>query len=417
MTRTILHSDMNNCYASIERKLDPSLVGKRLVVCGSVEDRHSIVLAKSYEAKAFGVKTGDSLYEAKMKCPDLVAVRPHYDEYLKFSKLAHKIYYSYTNQVEPFGLDECWLDVTGSEKLFGSGEKIAHDIKERIKKELGITVSIGVSYNKIFAKLGSDLKKPDAVTLIPKEHFKEIVWPLDTDKIIGIGNKTKKKLMYMNINTLGELAKTDVNLLKRKLGLRGLYLWQYANGYDTSEVCDYYHHDKIKSISRGVTTKADLNSYYEVKKIFEELAIDVSKKLIEENLKAGGVRISIRDKNLETLSFQKVFTETSISALRLNDKAMELFEERYDFKEGIRSLTISAINLTRNTKSEQISLFAPKQIVKDDRLEKVFNEIRNKFGKDKIGYLGLKLNNKMPEKPSVVTLPSGFRNIKQESVS
>ena len=257
MTRTILHSDMNNCYASIERKLDPSLVGKRLVVCGSVEDRHSIVLAKSYEAKAFGVKTGDSLYEAKMKCPDLVAVRPHYDEYLKFSKLAHKIYYSYTNQVEPFGLDECWLDVTGSEKLFGSGEKIAHDIKERIKKELGITVSIGVSFNKIFAKLGSDLKKPDAVTVIPKEHFKEIVWPLDTDKIIGIGNKTKKKLMYMNINTLGELAKTDVNLLKRKLGLRGLYLWQYANGYDTSEVCDYYHHDKIKSISRGVTTKAD----------------------------------------------------------------------------------------------------------------------------------------------------------------
>lgn len=268
-----------------------------------------------------------------------------------------------------------------------------------------------MSFNKIFAKLGSDLKKPDAVTLIPKEHFKEIVWPLDTDKIIGIGNKTKKKLMYMNINTLGELAKTDVNLLKRKLGLRGLYLWQYANGYDTSEVCDYYHHDKIKSISRGVTTKADLNSYDEVKKIFEELAIDVSKKLIEENLKAGGVRISIRDKNLETLSFQKVFTETSISALRLNDKAMELFEERYDFKEGIRSLTISAINLRRNTKSEQISLFAPKQIVKDDRLEKVFNEIRNKFGKDKIGYLGLKLNNKMPEKPSVVTLPSGFRNI------
>lgn len=411
MTRTILHSDMNNCYASIERKLDPSLVGKRLVVCGSVEDRHSIVLAKSYEAKAFGVKTGDSLFEAKMKCPGLVAVKPHYDEYFKFSKLAHKIYYSYTNQVEPFGLDECWLDVTGSEKLFGSGETIAHEIKERIKKELGITVSIGVSYNKIFAKLGSDLKKPDAVTVIKKDDFKEIVWPLSTDAIIGIGSKTKKKLMYMNINTLGELAKTDVNLLKRKLGIRGLYLWQYANGYDTSEVCDYYHRDKIKSISRGVTTKADLNSYDEVKKIFEELAIEVSKKLIEEDLKAGGVRITIRDKNLSYVSFQKVFTETSISALRLNDKAMELFKERYDFKEAIRSLTISAINLTRNTKTEQLSLFAPKKVIKDDRLEKVFNEIREKFGSDKIGYLGLELNSKMPEKPSVVTLPSGFKNM------
>lgn len=411
MTRTILHSDMNNCYASIERKLNPSLVGKRLVVCGSVEDRHSIVLAKSYEAKAFGVKTGDSLFEAKMKCPSLVAVKPHYDEYFKFSKLAHKIYYSYTNQVEPFGLDECWLDVTGSEKLFGSGETIAHEIKERIKKELGITVSIGVSYNKIFAKLGSDLKKPDAVTVISKNDFKEIVWPLSTDAIIGIGSKTKKKLMYMNINTLGELAKADVNLLKRKLGIRGLYLWQYANGYDTSEVCDYYHHDKIKSISRGVTTKADLNSYDEVKKIFEELAIEVSKKLIEENLKAGGVRITIRDKNLDYVSFQKVFTETSISALRLNDKAMELFKERYDFKEAIRSLTISAINLTRNTKTEQLSLFAPKKVIKDDRLEKAFNEIREKFGKDKIGYLGLELNSKMPEKPSVVTLPSGFKNM------
>lgn len=411
MTRTILHSDMNNCYASIERKLNPSLVGKRLVVCGSVEDRHSIVLAKSYEAKAFGVKTGDSLFEAKMKCPGLVAVKPHYDEYFKFSKLAHKIYYSYTNQVEPFGLDECWLDVTGSEKLFGSGEAIAHEIKERIKKELGITVSIGVSYNKIFAKLGSDLKKPDAVTVISKNDFKEIVWPLSTDAIIGIGSKTKKKLMYMNINTLGELAKADVNLLKRKLGIRGLYLWQYANGYDTSEVCDYYHRDKIKSISRGVTTKADLNSYDEVKKIFEELAIEVSKKLIEEDLKAGGVRITIRDKNLDYVSFQKVFTETSISALRLNDKAMELFKERYDFKEAIRSLTISAINLTRNTKTEQLSLFAPKKVIKDDRLEKVFNEIREKFGKDKIGYLGLELNSKMPEKPSVVTLPSGFKNM------
>lgn len=411
MTRTILHSDMNNCYASIERKLNPSLVGKRLVVCGSVEDRHSIVLAKSYEAKAFGVKTGDSLFEAKMKCPGLVAVKPHYDEYFKFSKLAHKIYYSYTNQVEPFGLDECWLDVTGSEKLFGSGETIAHEIKERIKKELGITVSIGVSYNKIFAKLGSDLKKPDAVTVIAKDDFKEIVWPLSTDAIIGIGSKTKKKLMYMNINTLGELAKADVNLLKRKLGIRGLYLWQYANGYDNSEVCDYYHRDKIKSISRGVTTKADLNSYDEVKKIFEELAIEVSKKLIEEDLKAGGVRITIRDKNLDYVSFQKVFTETSISALRLNDKAMELFKERYDFKEAIRSLTISAINLTRNTKSEQLSLFAPKKVIKDDRLEKIFNEIREKFGSDKIGYLGLELNSKMPEKPSVVTLPSGFKNM------
>ena len=411
MTRTILHSDMNNCYASIERKLNPSLVGKRLVVCGSVEDRHSIVLAKSYEAKAFGVKTGDSLFEAKMKCPGLVAVKPHYDEYFKFSKLAHKIYYSYTNQVEPFGLDECWLDVTGSEKLFGSGETIAHEIKERIKKELGITVSIGVSYNKIFAKLGSDLKKPDAVTVISKNDFKEIVWPLSTDAIIGIGSKTKKKLMYMNINTLGELAKADVNLLKRKLGIRGLYLWQYANGYDTSEVCDYFHRDKIKSISRGVTTKADLNSYDEVKKIFEELAIEVSKKLIEEDLKAGGVRITIRDKNLDYVSFQKVFTETSISALRLNDKAMELFKERYDFKEAIRSLTISAINLTRNTKTEQLSLFAPKKVIKDDRLEKAFNEIREKFGKDKIGYLGLELNSKMPEKPSVVTLPSGFKNM------
>lgn len=411
MTRTILHSDMNNCYASIERKLDPSLVGKRLVVCGSVEDRHSIVLAKSYEAKAFGVKTGDSLFEAKMKCPGLVAVKPHYDEYFKFSKLAHKIYYSYTNQVEPFGLDECWLDVTGSEKLFGSGETIAHEIKERIKKELGITVSIGVSYNKIFAKLGSDLKKPDAVTVISKNDFKEIVWPLSTDAIIGIGSKTKKKLMYMNIKTLGELAKADVNLLKRKLGIRGLYLWQYANGYDTSEVCDYYHRDRIKSISRGVTTKADLNSYDEVKKIFEELAIEVSKKLIEEDLKAGGVRITIRDKNLDYVSFQKVFTETSISALRLNDKAMELFKERYDFKEAIRSLTISAINLTKNTKTEQLSLFAPKKVIKDDRLEKVFNEIREKFGKDKIGYLGLELNSKMPKKPSVVTLPSGFKNM------
>ena len=248
MERTIIHSDMNNAYATIEASLNPNLRGKAIAVCGSTENRHGIVLAKSREAKALGIKTGEVIWQAKNKCPDLIIVPPHYDEYLKYSKAIRKIYYSYTNLVEPFGIDEAWLDVTNSLHLFGSGRAIADDIRYRAKKELGITVSIGISFNKVFAKMGSDMKKYDAVTEIPKDRFKEILWQKNVEDILGVGRATKKKLNDMGIFNLGQLAAADPEVLRKKLGVWGVYLHDNANGFDESPVADRDFKDVIKSI-------------------------------------------------------------------------------------------------------------------------------------------------------------------------
>jgi DNA polymerase-4 len=303
MERTILHCDMNNCYASIETMLHPEWEGKPLAVCGSQEDRHGIVLAKSQEAKALGIKTGEVIWQAKQKCPNLLIVPPHYEEYLKYSRLAQQIYYSYSNQVESFGLDECWIDVSGSE-LFGDGKTIADDIRSRMKKELGITVSIGVSFNKVFAKLGSNMKKPDATTVIPKEDFREIVWKLPASEMIGIGRATTIKLQRCGIHTLGDLAKTSPDFLKRLLGINGVALWNYANGRDCSKVSDYHYEAPIKTIGHGITCREDLLNEFEVKRIFQELSQDVSRRLIDNDFLATGVQITIRDNELYSKQYQ-----------------------------------------------------------------------------------------------------------------
>lgn len=194
MDRSILHCDMNNFYASVECHLNPAFAAHPIAVCGETEERHGIVLAKNYLAKGFGIITGEAVWQAKQKCPGLIIVPPHYEEYVKVSRAARQIYYDYTDMIEPMGLDECWLDVTGSRRYYGTGEQIAHEIRERIKGELGVTVSVGVSFNKVFAKLGSDMKKPDAVTIITPEHFREQIWHLPASDLLGVGRATAKKL-------------------------------------------------------------------------------------------------------------------------------------------------------------------------------------------------------------------------------
>ena len=206
----ILHSDLNCFYASVEMMLDPRLRGKAVAVCGATEDRHGIVLAKSELAKRAGVKTGMVNWEAKQRCPDLILVPPQYEQYLKYSKLAHEIYYRYTDMVEPFGMDECWLDCTGSRGLYGDGPRIADEIRTAMREELGLTVSIGVSYNKIFAKLGSDMKKPDAVTVITSSDFKEKVWPLPASDLLYVGRATTKRLECYGIHTIGDIAEACI---------------------------------------------------------------------------------------------------------------------------------------------------------------------------------------------------------------
>lgn len=357
MERVILHADMNNCYASIEAKLNPKLKGLPLAVCGRREDRHGIVLAKSQEAKVLGVKTGEAIWQAQLKCPNLLIVPPNYDEYLKHSRWARDIYYDYTNQVEPYGIDECWLDVSGSTHIFGKGKDIAEEIRRRIKKELGITVSIGVSFNKIFAKLGSDMKKPNAVTEISKEDFRNKVWSLPVEELLGVGRASKKKLNRLMVFTIGDLAKADPDLLKSKLGINGAYLWNYANGRDYSLVSDRDYREPVKSVGRGITTIEDLENNLEVYRVFRELSFGVSKALRGYGYLAGGIQISVKNKELFSRQYQRQILYPSLSSNILAEEAYELFLERYSWESPIRALTIRAIDLIEEKNGSQLSFY------------------------------------------------------------
>ena len=265
MDPIILHSDMNNFYASVEILYDPSLNGRPVAVAGDEEARHGIVLAKNDLAKQFGIRTGQVLWEARQQCPELICVPAHYERYLHFSALARDIYISYTDQVEAFGLDECWLDVTGSVGLFGDGVTIANDIRARIRRELGLTVSVGVSYNKVFAKLGSDMKKPDATSVITPDNFRETAWRLPVSDLLYVGPATTRKLAQFGIHTIGALAQADQGFLYSLLGKNGIMLHRFANGQDHSGVRRYYAVPPMKSIGNSTTAPRDLVSEDDVK--------------------------------------------------------------------------------------------------------------------------------------------------------
>ncbi|RBP42846.1 DNA polymerase Y family protein [Garciella nitratireducens] len=411
MERVILHADMNNCYASIETKLNPKLKGVPIAVCGRREDRHGIVLAKSQEAKVLGVKTGEAIWEAKLKCPDLLIVPPNYDEYLKHSRWARDIYYDYSNQVEPYGIDECWLDVSGSIHLFGKGRDIAEEIRNRIKKELGITVSIGVSFNKIFAKLGSDMKKPDAVTEIAREDFKEKIWNLPVEELLGVGKASKKKLNRLMIFTIGDLARGDPDLIRMKLGINGVYLWNYANGRDYSSVTDRDYRDPVKSVGRGITTTEDLENNLEVYRVFRELSFGVSKALRSYGYLAGGIQISVKNNNLLSKQYQRQISYPSLSSTILAEEAYDLFLEKYSWESPIRALTIRAINLIGEKNGSQLSFYEDySKLIKREKVDDAFFKIRERFGDYSISYAGLMGDIKMPmERNEIVTLPGGTR--------
>lgn len=407
MKRVILHSDMNNCYASIEIQRNPSLRGKPLVVGGSVEDRHGIVLAKSMEAKALGIKTGEALWQAKNKCQNLIVVAPHYEVYLDFSRRARAIYYDYTNQVEPFGLDECWLDVTGSAHLFGTGEMIAHAIRRRMKKELGITVSVGVSFTKTFAKLGSDMKKPDAVTVIAEEDVARKVYPLPTDAMIGIGRKTKEKLRTVGIHTLGDLAAADVALLKSRLGINGEKLWKKARGMEEDPVRDRDDLLPVKSVGNGITLREDLKNPVEVRRIFQILALNVARRLREGELMARGIEIHLRDKDLRSVAFQRMLPYDGASSFLLRDSAFDLYTEKVDSKRPIRAVTLRATHLVPRKAAVQLDFFSNyEKKKKEEDLDRVIHTIRRRYGEEAITFLGLLNDTKMPiHTHDVITLP------------
>lgn len=396
--RVVLHSDLNNCYASIECMLHPELRGKYIAVCGSTEDRHGIVLAKNQLAKNCGVKTGDVIWEAKQKCPQLTIVPPHMDQYLKFSKLVRSIYLRYSPEVESFGIDESWIELTGSPLLNTmTPVEIANQIRETVKAETGLTVSIGVSFNKIFAKLGSDMKKPDAVTEITEDSFRNQVWPLPASDLLYVGRSTSEKLKRYGIYTIGDLANTQSDVLKRLLGISGEKLWIFANGLDNSRVmpCDY--EAEIKSIGHGITCTEDLIDCNEVFHVLLELSQEVGHKLRTKNLAATRVRIGVRDNTLAHREYQGKLEFPTQSYTEIAKAGYALFCRRHYWENNIRSLTISAIDLVAGDTPLQLDLWSDfERHKKRLSLECTVDDIRRRFGLKAINFAVLGDGLKIP---------------------
>ncbi len=397
MERVILHSDLNACYASIECMLNPDLRGKPVAVAGRVEDRHGIILAKSQEAKVCGVRTGEAIWQARLKCRELITVAPHYEEYIRYSNFVRDIYRRYTDLIEPFGLDEAWLDVTGSQRLFGTGYEIAEDIRKAVKSELGLTVSVGVSFNKVFAKLGSDLKKPDAVTVITRENFRQMLWNLPANEMIGVGRSTYQKLESFGIHTIGELAACSKDWITRQLGKCGTELWMFANGLDSSRVKPDGYRAPVKSVGHGITCSADLVNNTEVWRVFLALSQDINRRLRNYNLKAQGVQISVKDCNLFTRQFQKKLDIATQSATELARAATELFRQNYKWFYPVRAVTVRAIDLIDADFPSQLDFFS--DMKKHEKIQKIDDtvlELRRRFGKNAIFNACLMQEEKMP---------------------
>ena len=304
VSRTILHSDCNCFYASVELLHHPELRGKPVAVGGDPEARHGIVLTADYVAKRYGIKTGMTLWQAKQICPEIIFLPPRMDLYLRFSKMAHEIYADYTDRQEPYGIDESWLDVTDSVGIKGDGYRIAKEISNRMKSELGITVSIGVSFNKIFAKLGSDYKKPDAITTMNKDEYKTKAWTLPVSDLLYVGKATNKKLHSLGITTIGDLAQTEEELLVQRLGKMGSILWGFANGYDDSPVKLENTSAPVKSVGNSTTTPKDMETDEDVKIVLYILAESVAARLRENGFRCRTVEITLRDKELFHFSKQ-----------------------------------------------------------------------------------------------------------------
>lgn len=392
MERLILHSDLNCFYASVEMMLNPDLQDKAVAVCGSVENRHGITLAKSQKAKEAGVKTAMPVWQAKQCCPDLIVVPPQYEQYLKYSEMARAIYRRYTDRVEPYGMDECWLDLTGCTER--DGRQIADELRKVVREELGLTVSIGVSFNKVFAKLGSDMKKPDGTTVIG-DDFREKIWPLKASELLYIGPATTRKLAAHGIVTIGQLAQASPEFLQRLLGVNGLMLYRFANGTDTSCVmpCDY--EVPVKSVGHGVTCVCDLHSREEVFRVLLELAQDVGRRLRSYRLMAGGVQIFVRDPLLRGRQYQTALEIPTQDALEIAQIGQQLFLQHPDG--AVRAVTIRAIDLCCQTRAQQLTLFDD-----DGRrrrracLNRTLDDLQSRFGKASIYPSSLLLNSKMP---------------------
>lgn len=403
--RTVLHVDLNNFYASVETIIDPSLKGDFLGVTGNIESRHGVILAKSESAKKAGVKTGMTVHDALKICPELKLVEAKHDRYVKYSEIVRNIYRRYTDVIEPFGIDECWLDCTSTVKMFGGGEKIANDIRETVKRETGLTVSVGVSFNKVFAKLGSDMKKPDAVTVISPENFKEKVWGLPVENLLFVGKSTLEKLKKYNIATIGDLAAVDEKFLTDKFGKWGATLKIYAEGLDDTPVMKDNESDEIKSVGNSITSYRDLVNIEDAKLVFSVLAASVSRRLISYNVgKACGISVYVRDNELNSITRSARLPYPTVLADDFCAAAEKLLENSYDFKKPVRTLGLTVSGFTEKS-YEQLTVY-DKEYRKKLSLQLAVNAINEKYGKKSvmkgIVYKDKKLSGAEPSENGVV---------------
>ena len=389
MDRTILHSDLNGFFASVETVLNPSLAEYPMAVCGDPDKRHGIILAKNEKAKKFGVVTAETIWSAKKKCPHLVLVQPHHDLYEKFSREVNAIYREYTDLVEPFGIDESWLDVSGSEKLFGDGVTIAETLRERVKRETGLTVSVGVSFNKTFAKLGSDLKKPDAVSVIDRAHFREIVWKLPARDLLYVGRSAAKTLADMRIKTIGEIANASPDFLEYKLGKLGRMLYSYANGEDNEPVRSIYDKRQVKSVGNGMTFSHDLRGMEELIWGLDAVCDLAAARMRAKHVKCTTVQLSIKDENFVTVQRQAPLATPTQLARELREAAARLLRNEWNPRLGIRALTVTGTGLIPEDTAEQIGFFDDEKADdKNEKRERVMDDIRKKFGRSSIKSAG-----------------------------
>lgn len=383
-------------YASVELLHHPELRGKPVAVGGDPEARHGIVLTADYTAKRYGVKTGMALWQAKQVCPDITFLPPRMDLYLRFSRMAQEVYADYTDKREPYGIDESWLDVTDSATLKGDGFHIAQEISSRMKKELGITVSVGVSFNKIFAKLGSDYKKPDAITTMYEDEFQRKAWCLPVSDLLYVGNATNKKLYSMGIRTIGDLAKSDETLLVRKLGKMGSILWAFANGYDESPVKLENISAPVKSVGNSTTTPRDMETDEDVKIVLYILAESVAARLRENGFRCRTVEISVRDKELFHFSKQVKLQNASNITKEIAEAGYRLYKDNYRlpaddkelkssrpefFQKPLRSIGIRGTDLVTDYFWEQLDMFMdPQAREKQMKMDETVDIIRKRFG-------------------------------------
>lgn len=379
---------MDSFYASVELLDHPELRDRPVAVCGNPENRHGIILAKNTPAKKFKIKTAETVWQAMKKCPDLVLLPPHHSKYKEYSIKINEIYQRFTDMVEPFSIDESWLDVTASQNLFGSGREIADTIRETVKKELGLTLSIGVSYNKIFAKMGSDYNKPDGTTVITEDNYKDILWPMNVRDMFFVGSSTADKLNKAGIDTIGDLALSDRLFLTSLLGKHGGMLYDYANGLEDSPVKLFSERDKIKSVGNGITFRRNLQSTDDIKTAVTSLSDTVASRLRKYKMKCHGVKVDIKDPDFKVISRQKQLPSPTNLEEEIFRCAVEIIEASWNMKKPIRLLTITGINLCDEDESEQLSLFDTSSASreKSEKMERTMDDIRAKFGSGSITY-------------------------------